>query len=86
MVLFISVKFWNFIMSGIKIISFNNKAVDFSPFGLSSFFFIIMTFNYYIKINREKTIICLSSDKVEEWTRLPWFYFSVTLFNRSLLY
>jgi len=73
LVLFISVKFWNFIMSGIKIISFNNKAVDFSSFRLSIFFFIIMTFNYCIKINREKTIICLSSDKVKEWTRLPGF-------------
>ena len=61
------------LLSGIKIVSFDNKAVDFSPFGLSSFFFIIMTFRYCIKINREKTINCLSSDKIEEWTRLPSF-------------
>ena len=61
------------LLSGIKIVSFDNKAVDFSPFGLSSFFFIIMTFSYCIKINREKTINCLSSDKIEEWTRLPSF-------------
>ena len=65
------------LMSGVKIVSVNNVAVDDSPFGLCSIFFAIMTFNYYIKFlkecNREKTIICLSCDTVAEWARLPCF-------------
>ena len=65
------------LLSGIKIVSFNNKPVDYSLFALSSFFFIVLSFNYFIKFyrecNREKIIIYLSKDNVEEWTRLPGF-------------
>jgi hypothetical protein len=41
------------LMAGINIFNVNNVAMDTSPFGLSSLFFLIMTINHFCKFIKE---------------------------------
>ena len=43
------------IVAGINIFNVNNVAVDTSPFGLSSLFFLIMIIYYFCKLIKECT-------------------------------